>query len=100
MFIFCWLWGGRRVAEGVAEVAIERFFNAKSRFLHTILHKSNLIFIAQPTKKAVNAQPEASAWLGLTTDYHRFPQIIFWARKSAAFKDTAWLRIDIIHGTS
>ena len=68
MFIFCWLWGGIRVAEGVAEVAIERFFNAKSRFLHIILHKSNLIFIAQPTKKAVNAQPEASAWLGLTTD--------------------------------
>ena len=33
-----------------------------------MLHKSNLIFIAQPTKKAVNAQPEASAWLELTTD--------------------------------
>ena len=27
------------------------------------------------SKKAVNAQPEASAWLGLTTDYHRLTQI-------------------------
>ena len=25
MFIFCWLWGGIRVAEGVAEVALNVF---------------------------------------------------------------------------
>ena len=37
----------------------------------------------------------------LSTDYHRLTQIIFLARKSTAlfYKDTAWLRIDIFHGT-
>ena len=37
----------------------------------------------------------------LSTDYHRLTQIIIFGTEiHGFFKDTAWLRIDIIHGTS